>query len=96
MGMKKFSLRFGKGTVQFQIPEGQLLYEITGKNHPALPDLSSAYLQALDHPIDAPPLKEIVKPNDRVAITVSDITSIPKDREKWKPKTCHPIANFIG
>jgi nickel-dependent lactate racemase len=60
--------------VQFKIPEEQLLYEITGNNRPSLPDLSSAYLQALDHPIDAPPLKEIVKPNDTVAITVSDIT----------------------
>ena len=74
MGMKKFSLRFGKGTVEFQIPEEHLLYELMGKNRPALPDLTAAYLHSLDHPIDAPPLKEIVKPNDTVAITVSDIT----------------------
>ena len=74
MGMKEYSLRFGKGTVQFQIPEEQLLYEITGNNRPSLPDLKGAYLHALDHPMDAPPLKEIVKPNDTVAITVSDIT----------------------
>jgi nickel-dependent lactate racemase len=74
MGMRKFSLRFGKGTVKFHIPEEDLLYEIVGNNRPALPDLASAYLQALDHPMDAPPLKEIVKPNDTVAITVSDIT----------------------
>jgi lactate racemase len=74
MGMKKFSLRFGKGTVEFQIPEEQLLYELMGNNHPPLPDLPVAYLHSLDHPIDAPPLKEIVKPNDTVAITVSDIT----------------------
>jgi lactate racemase len=74
MGMKKFSLRFGKGTVEFQIPEERLLYELMGKNYPALPDLAAAYLHGLDHPIDAPPLKEIVKPNDTVAITVSDIT----------------------
>ena len=74
MGMKRFSLRFGKGTVEFQIPEEHLLYDLMGKNHPALPDLAVAYLRSLDHPIDAPPLKEIVKPNDTVAITVSDIT----------------------
>jgi nickel-dependent lactate racemase len=74
MGMKKFSLRFGKGTVEFQIPEEQLLYELMGNNHPALPDPAAAYLRSLDYPIDAPPLKEIVKPNDTVAITVSDIT----------------------
>ena len=74
MGMKRFSLRFGKGTVEFQIPEEHLLYDLMGKNYPALPDLAAAYLHSLDHPIDAPPLKEIVKPNDTVAITVSDIT----------------------
>jgi len=74
MSMKHFSLRFGKGTLKFQIPEEHLLYELVGNNHPALPDLAGAYLYSLDHPIDAPPLKEIVKPNDTVAITVSDIT----------------------
>jgi nickel-dependent lactate racemase len=74
MGMKKFSLRFGKGTVEFQIPEEHLVYELMGNNHPAPPDLAAAYLHSLDHPIDSPPLKEIVKPNDTVAITVSDIT----------------------
>ena len=74
MGMKKCSLRFGKGTVEFQIPEEHLLYELMGNNHPALSDPAVAYLHSLDHPIDAPPLKEIVKPYDTVAITVSDIT----------------------
>jgi hypothetical protein len=34
MKTKEFSLRFGKGTVQFQIPEEQLLYEIRGDNQP--------------------------------------------------------------
>jgi nickel-dependent lactate racemase len=72
--MRDFSLRFGKGIVQFQIPEEHLLYEIIGNNQPGLPDLTRAYLHSLDHPIDAPPLKEIVRPNDTVAITVSDIT----------------------
>ena len=74
MGLRKFSLRYGKGTVEFGIPEERLLYEIIGKNRPSLPDLEGAYLQALDHPVDSPPLKEIVRPNDTVAITVSDIT----------------------
>ena len=74
MGTKRFTLRFGKGAVEFQIPEEQILYEIVGSNRPSLPDLTRAYLKALDHPIDAPPLKEIVKPDDTVAITVSDIT----------------------
>jgi lactate racemase len=74
MNMKSFSLRYGKGVAEFQIPEEDLLFEITGKNRPSLPDVAGAYLNALDHPIDAPPLREIVKPGDKVVITVSDIT----------------------
>ena len=74
MGLRKFSLRYGKGTVEFEIPEELLLHEVLGNNRPGLADLTGAYLKALDHPTDAPPLKEIVKPNDTVAITVSDIT----------------------
>src|SRR5512143_3228160 len=74
MGLKKFSLRYGKRTVEFGIPEELLIHEITGNNRPGLADLTDAYLQALDHPIDAPPLKEVVRPGHTVAITVSDIT----------------------
>ena len=33
-----------------------------------------AYRHALDHPIDAPPLRELVRPGERVTIAVSDIT----------------------
>jgi nickel-dependent lactate racemase len=74
MTHKKFSLKYGKQEATFDIPEQALLYELTGWNRPACDDLLEAYRYALDHPIDAPPLREIVKPNDRVVIIVSDIT----------------------
>jgi len=71
---REFNLKYGKGTVSFSIPEEQILDVVLGKEYPALENLEAAYLNALDHPIDAPPLKEIIKPGDTVAITVSDIT----------------------
>ncbi len=74
MANREFTLKYGKGTVTFQIPEEQLLYEIKGRDRPAIKDLEAAYRQALDHPIDAPPLRELVRPGERVAILVSDIT----------------------
>lgn len=74
MGAKEFTLKYGKKTVSFEIQEGMLLYELLGRNQPAYEDLRDAYRFALDHAIDAPPLKEILKPTDRVAIIVSDIT----------------------
>lgn len=74
MSEKEFTLRYGKGDVSFRIPSGQLLYELEGRNLKPPEDLAAAYLHALDHPIDCPPLREIIKPGDRVALTVSDVT----------------------
>ena len=74
MPHKKFSLKYGKKEVAFDIPEQALLYELTGWNRPACEKLPEAYRHALDHPIDSPPLREILKPNDKVVIIVSDIT----------------------
>ena len=74
MDKREFNLKYGKGTVSFSIPEEQVLEVVLGKKYPALEDLEATYLKALDHPIDAPPLKEIIKPGDTVAIAVSDIT----------------------
>ena len=74
MSVRSFRLKYGKGEVDFDIPEDHLLYVLQGRNLEPPKDLASTYRQALDHPIDAPPLSQVVKPGDRVAITVSDIT----------------------
>ncbi|MFZ5945550.1 MAG: nickel-dependent lactate racemase [Bacillota bacterium] len=74
MSMRQFELKYAKGTVTFSIPEEHLLQEVLGKTYPGLTDLKEAYQYALDHPIDCPPLREVVKKGDKVAITVSDIT----------------------
>jgi nickel-dependent lactate racemase len=72
--MKPFALKYGKGLQAFELPADQVLHEIRGRDTAALVDVASAYRHALDHPIDAPPLRELVAPGHRVAIIVSDIT----------------------
>lgn len=74
MTEKHFTLRYGKGEVGFAIPEAQLLYELVGRDRKAPADLAAAYRHAMAHPIDSPPLKELVRSGATVAITVSDIT----------------------
>jgi len=68
------TLKIGKTTTTFSIPQEQLLYQLVGRNRKPPADLSAAYRNALDHPTDSPPLCEVVKPGETVAITVSDIT----------------------
>ncbi len=82
---RQFELKIGKRTETFSVPEEQLLYELVGKNQPPPPDLAAAYCHALDHPIDSPPLSEIVKPGETVAITVSDITRVWQHNELTLP-----------
>lgn len=74
--MRRFELKYGKGTLGLEIDEAQLLCEINGRAIPAVPDLAKACRHALDHPIDAPPLRELVRPGERVSIAVSDITRV--------------------
>ena len=82
---RHFELKIGKGTTSFAIPAEQLLYELVGKNRKPPEDLPSAYRYALAHPIDSPPLSEIVNPGETVAITVSDITRVWQHNELTLP-----------
>jgi len=74
MADRRFHLKYGKGTQSFQIPESRVLYEMNGKEYAPLPDLGKAYREALEKPFDSPPLREIVRPGEKVVVTVSDIT----------------------
>jgi nickel-dependent lactate racemase len=74
MPSKQFTLRYGKGNISFEIPQTQLAAVVTGRDVKALDDLSDAYLDALDHPIDSAPLRYMLKPGETVAVIVSDIT----------------------
>ncbi|RLB89915.1 MAG: nickel-dependent lactate racemase [Deltaproteobacteria bacterium] len=85
MSNRHFELKIGKGTEKFTIPEAQLLYELVGENLSPPTDLAAAYKDALDHPIDSPPLREIVNPGETVAIAVSDITRVWQHNELTLP-----------
>lgn len=74
MRQRRFQLKYGQGEVDFDLPVSQVYFEVLGKDYPPIADLPKAARAALDHPIDAPPLREILKPADKVAISVSDIT----------------------
>jgi nickel-dependent lactate racemase len=71
---RRFSFKYGKGQVDFEIPEEQIVEIITGKNRTPPDDILATYRHALDHPLDSPPLGELVRPGESVLITVSDIT----------------------
>ena len=74
METREIRLKYGRGEVTFSLPEEQLYFEVIGKDYPSISDIPGAIRSALERPIDSPPLRELLRPTDKVAITVSDIT----------------------
>ncbi|MDD9268384.1 nickel-dependent lactate racemase [Paenibacillus sp. GCM10023248] len=93
----KTTLLYGKGTLSIEVPDRSTIIE---PNHlDGLPEEKQAVQQALRNPIGLPPLADMVKSTDKVAIVISDITR-PTPNEKLVPwimeELAHvPEANFV-
>lgn len=74
MPPKTFELSYGDQTVKLALPSEQILNDIRGNQAKAITDVPAAVRDALRNPIGTPPLREVARPGDRVAILVSDIT----------------------
>jgi lactate racemase len=69
----RVELAYGQGALPVELPDGCATV-IQPAHTPGLGDERSAVLAALEKPIGAPPLREQVKPTDRVCIVFTDIT----------------------
>jgi len=65
-------LKYGRRGLRVNVPDGATI--LTPKEVPGLPDEPAALRQALRLPSGAAPLREEVRPKDRVVIVFSDIT----------------------
>ncbi len=74
--MKKIILPIGDREEEIYLPEDKFLYDICGAQASEEKDLAAATLKAIRNPIESLPLSDIVKPGDKVAIVVSDITRL--------------------
>ena len=76
----KVQLAYGQGYLPVDLPKSQTTV-IEPSHTPGLKDEKAAVLQALDNPIGTRPLREWIKPGQRVCITFADITrATPSDR----------------
>lgn len=74
MKEKIFEFGFGDQKLKLALPEEQIIEVIDGQPYEPVTDVVAAVKEALANPIGTPPLKEIVKPGEKVGIVVSDIT----------------------
>ena len=59
-----------------EIPAGNLIFDESPRNVPPAPDFDGTLRAALAHPIGSPPLRDLVKPGQRVIIISDDNTRL--------------------
>ncbi|MGA2176195.1 MAG: nickel-dependent lactate racemase [Verrucomicrobiota bacterium] len=69
----RINLAYGQGHLAVDLPEERTTV-IEPAHRPGLPDERAAVLAALDHPTGARPLRQWIKPNDRICIAFTDLT----------------------
>jgi len=78
--MMTVKLAYGQGYLTVDLPEDRTTI-IEPLHNPGLPDEQAAVLAALQNPIGSRPLRELIKPADRVCIAFTDLTrATPNDR----------------
>lgn len=76
----KVNLAYGQGHLPIDLPDGRTTI-IEPSHNPGLPDEKAAVIEALKNPIGAKPLREWIKPGDKICIVFTDITrATPNER----------------
>jgi len=72
--LKQVALAYGDGDITVSLREEQILDIVTGRLVAPVKNVAQAVREAIQKPIGAPPLPDIVQKGDKIAIVVSDIT----------------------
>jgi len=70
--MRVFHVPWADGTKELRIPADRITAELKFTDLPPVKDPAAALVRAMDNPIGRPPLCELVKPGDRVALLTGD------------------------
>src|SRR5258708_5454413 len=76
----KVNLAYGRGQLSVELPDNRTTV-IEPSHKPGLPDERAAVIAALEKPIGERPLRELIKPADKVCILFTDLTrATPNER----------------
>lgn len=76
--MKEIDLKYGAAKVRVSVPAEDVVAVLSGKHMAPLADAEKVVLSALQSPIGSPPLSQIVKKGEKIALVVSDYTRATK------------------
>jgi nickel-dependent lactate racemase len=89
----KVKLAYGKEGLWTELPHDNVTV-VEPRFVPGLPDETEAIRSALREPIGTPPLRDLVRRDDTVAIVFSDITR-PQPRERMLPVLLEELAHVL-
>jgi len=76
--MQKFTLKYGRQELVFDLPTSYVVDILRPKSMPAIEPISEYFYESIQNPLNSPPLSEVTKSGDRVAVIVSDKTRVSK------------------
>jgi nickel-dependent lactate racemase len=91
---KEITLPYGDSTLNVRLPGRNVVAVLEAKHVPGLKDERAAIFKALRQPVDSPPLKDCLKPTDKVVIIVTDNTRACPD-ERLLPVILEELAAKI-
>ena len=72
--MKQYQIPCGKNSISIQIPDNVPVQQVESRKIAPVPDARRAIEESLKRPIGTLSLRKLVKPNQTVALVVTDIT----------------------
>jgi nickel-dependent lactate racemase len=72
--MKRYPIPCGKRKIELEVSEQVPLQYVESRKMATVPDVKKAVEEALSHPIGTPRLREMVRPGQKVALVVTDIS----------------------
>ena len=93
----KVSLKYGEGEVTLSLKGAASVEFLQEKPSPVIANLTSAFLEAVTTgSVGSPPLHEVIRPEDRVTVLVSDITRYWMRQDKICPLLADYLCHQIG
>jgi len=72
--MKHYPIPCGKRRIELEVPNRVLVQYVESRKMATIPDVTKAVEDALRHPIGTKQLRDLVKPGQKVALVVTDVT----------------------
>lgn len=72
--MSKYIFDYGKGKIDLELKEGNIIGELSGNTRLPLEDIKEELYNTFENPIDSKALKDLVKSGDKITLVISDMT----------------------